>query len=106
MTTQTRAWKPLFENDTVSVDVTTTPGYIAFPKTPMGVRCVRLVNVGTSIIFFELTETPTATATVSNSIPLLPGTVEAFTTANDEIGIAYVGEATGSRIYITCGEGL
>lgn len=106
MTTQTRAWKPLFENDTISAAVTTTPAYLAFPKTPMGVRAVRLVNSGTAIVFFELTEIATATATTATSIPLLPNTVEVFTTVNDEVGITFVGSAAGSTLYITTGEGL
>lgn len=106
MTTQTRAWKPLFENDTVSAVVTGAAGYLAFPKTPMGVRAIRVANIGTAVIFFELTETPTPTATVATSAPLLPNTVEVFTIANDEVGIAYIGSGAGSTLYVTPGEGL
>lgn len=106
MTLQTRAWKPLFENDTVSAVVTGTAAYLPFPKTPMGVRAIRVANIGTAVVFFELTETPTATASVATSAPLLPNTVEVFTIANDEIGITFVGSGAGSTIYVTPGEGL
>lgn len=106
MSLQKRAWRPLFENDTVSVAVGTTGGFVGFPKTPFGTRAIRLVNIGTAVVFIELTETPTATATTTNSVPVLPNTVEVFTIANDEIGIAYIGSASGSTLYFTCGEGL
>lgn len=106
MTLQIRAWKPLFENDTVNAVVTTTPAFMPFPKTPFGVRALRIVNVGTAIVFVELTETNSASATPTTSTPILPNTVEIFTIANDEIGIAFVGSAAGSTLYITPGEGL
>lgn len=72
----------------------------------MGVRAIRVANVGTAVVFFELTETPTATATLTTSAPLLPNTVEVFTIANDEIGITFIGSGVGSTIYVTPGEGL
>lgn len=107
MSTQKRAWRPLFENDTVSAAVGVTAGFLAFPKTPFGTRAIRLVNVGTAIVFIEFTEVVgNATATTTNSIPILPNTVEVFTIANDEVGLSHIGSATGSTLYFTCGEGL
>lgn len=106
MTTQIRAWKPLFEGDTVSIAVTATSQFLAVPKTPMGVRALRLVNIGTNVIFFELVESAATAATAANSIPMLPNTAEVFTFVNDEVGLAVIAAATGNTLYVTAGEGL
>lgn len=104
MTTQTRAWKPLFENDTVNAAVTAASAFLAFPKSPMGVRTVRIVNVGAAITFVELVENAATAATATTSIPLLPNSVSYFTAVNDEVGLAFIGTAANT-IYLTMGEG-
>lgn len=104
MTTQMRAWKPLFENDTVSAAVAATSAFLAFPKSPMGVRTVRIVNVGAGITFVELVENAATAATPTTSVPLLPDSVSYFTAVNDEVGLAFIGAATNT-IYLTMGEG-
>lgn len=104
MTTQHRAWKPLFENDTVNAAVTGTSAFLAFPKSPMGVRCARIVNVGAAITFVELVENAATAASPTTSIPLLPNSENFFTAVNDEVGLAFVGTAANT-IYLTMGEG-
>lgn len=104
MTTQTRAWKPLFENDTVNAAVTGASAFLAFPKSPMGVRTARIVNVGAAITFVEFVENPATAASLTTSIPILPNSVMYMTAVNDEVGMAFIGTAANT-IYLTMGEG-
>lgn len=105
MTTQTRTWKPLFEGDTVNIAVTAVSQFLAIPKTPMGVRTLRLVNVGAAITFVELVENAATTTSPTIGIPLLPNSVTGLTMANDEVGLAVIGTAANT-LYVTPGEGL
>lgn len=105
MTTQIRAWRPLFPASTVNVVASGASQYVAAPNTPLGVRAVRIANIGTEVVFIELVESAAGVASAATGVPILPNTVEVMTFANDKTGVAVIG-AAGSTVYFTFGEGL
>lgn len=105
--TQIRAFRPLGVNRTVNIAVTTASQTLPIPDTPFGTRSVRMVNFGSQVIFIDFLNSGTVgNASVTNSIPLLPNTVEVFTIGNDLGSIITIAAATGSTLYVTYGEGL
>lgn len=103
-----RAFRPLGQNKTVNIAVTTSPQTLNFGVVPFGTQAIRLVNNGTATIFIEFGD-PTIsppTASAATSQPMLPGTVEVFTLDTTDTQISVIGSAAGSTLYVTLGEGL
>ena len=104
---QIRAFRPLSNNKTVSIAVTTANQTLVIPDVPFGTRALRMVNTGSQIVFIDFVKSGlTGVATVTTSIPVLPNTVEVFTFGNNIGSMVVVAPATGSTLYITYGEGL
>lgn len=89
---------------TVNVAVLATVVTVAITPAGIGTRSVRLFNSGTNVIFVNFGDT-TVTATVANSMPMLPNSVETFYFHNDWTTIAVIAGATGNTLYATMGEG-
>lgn len=89
---------------TTNVAVLTTVASITVSPVSIGNRTVRLLNSGTNVIFVSFGDT-TATATLANSMPLLPNSAETFYFHNDWTTIATISAATGNTLYATMGEG-
>lgn len=106
MTMQIRAYRPLGNNKTVNLVVGTASTSLAVPDVPFGTRALRIANIGTQVVFIELTTGTAIAASLTTSVPLLPGSVEVFTLANDITHVATIAAATGSTLYITYGEGM
>lgn len=103
---QLRAFRPLGNNQTVSVLTTTASQALTIPASPLGTRALRFVNVGTDPSFIEFGVATGPAAATTTSMPLLPNSVEVFTFANDFTTVRVIGTAGGSTLYITYGEGL
>lgn len=93
---------------TASVVATTTTAATALGYTG---KTMRIVNVGNETVYVKFGDS-TATVTVSTGMPILPGTVELFQTAQIRAGssnspthVATITEANTSRLSITLGEG-
>lgn len=105
MSLQKRAFRPQGVNKTVNIAVTATSQLLAIPNTAHGTRSLRIVNSGSQTIFLDFVTT-TGTSVATTSMPMLAGTIEIFTFANDITHVAVIAAATGSTMYITPGEGL
>jgi hypothetical protein len=86
--------------NTTSIDVAITPQNLVLQIIP-GDECIRVVNIGNQIVFFSLINT----ASLLNSIPILPGTVELFG-LQGSIQFSVIAPATGSKVYVTSGGGM
>lgn len=88
-------------NQTVPVSVTTSAASTSFNG---GFETIRIVNAGTAIAFIELAG---GTATTTNSMPLLPGTVESFSmqAMNGVFTVSLIG-AAATTVYLTPGMGM
>lgn len=107
MTTQIRAWRPIFPLATQTLVVTGASQFMDLSATTPGVCALRVANIGTAVVFVEQVESAATAATVLLSVPVLPNTVEMFTFPNDKIGLAIIGDGVGtSTLYVTPGEGL
>jgi hypothetical protein len=89
---------------TVSLAVLTTSATVAVSPATVGTRTVRIFNSGTNIVFINFGPS-TAIATLANSMPMLPNSVETFYFHNDWTLVAAIAGATGNTLYITAGEG-
>ncbi len=101
--------------DTVAVTVGTASANAQLPlREPSGLSQgtveVRLLNVGTNVVFvaWATGAPPTAVAPVSgtpqNSIPLLPNSSEVFLLP-DGAYLAAIAAATGNTLYASVGQG-
>lgn len=88
---------------TTNVAVLTTVATITVSPASVGNRTVRLYNSGTNTIFINFGDS-TFTATLANSMPMLPNSVETFYFHNDWTTIATISTATGNTLYATMGE--
>lgn len=84
---------------TASVAATSASASVAIP---LGGSCARIVNSGTSVVFFRLTKG--ASTAVATDTPLLPNSMEIFAIpfGYDTLSALAV---TTSTVYITTGEG-
>lgn len=89
---------------TVNLAVLTTSATVAVSPPGIGNRTVRLMNSGTNPVFVNFGPAGTV-ATVANSMPLLPNSVEVFYFHNDWTIVAAISGATGNTLYVTMGEG-
>lgn len=88
---------------TTNVAVLTTVATITVSPAGVGSRTVRLFNSGTNVIFVNFGGA-NVTATLTNSMPILPNSVETFYFHNDWTTIATISAATGNTLYATMGE--
>lgn len=88
---------------TVNVTVIASVATVAVSPAGVGSRTVRLFNSGTNVIFVNFGDS-TVTATLTNSMPMLPNSVETFYFHNDWTTIAAISGATGNTLYATMGE--
>lgn len=91
---------------TVNLAVGTTSSNVAIPAPNIGWRSIRLVNLGTDVVFFQLGATSAVTASASTSIPLLPNSSEVFLLPNDIAYVAAIGQSGGNTLYISVGDGI
>ncbi len=105
-TMQLRAWRNILPAATVNAAVGTASSFIDLSTITPGTCAIRIVNVGTNVIFVEPVENAATAASVTTSIPILPNTVEIFTFPNDKIGLAVISGTAGNTVYVTPGEGL
>jgi hypothetical protein len=87
--------------DTSSLAVTGTAQNLTLPTMMQG-GAVRLLNVGTQVVFVRF---DAVTVTVANGMPLMPGMPEAFGIGADD-AIQAIAAGAGSTLYATMGDGL
>lgn len=85
---------------TVNVAVTASAQTLTFSTSQSPPTTLRLCNIGTQTVFVNAQ----ATATTSNGIPILAGTVELFDWPSSG-SISVIAAATGSTLYATSGVG-
>lgn len=90
--------------NTVNLAVLATSATVAVSPATVGSRSARIYNSGTNTVFINFGPVGTV-ATVANSMPMLPNSVETFYFHNDWTLVAAIASATGNTIYITMGEG-
>lgn len=88
---------------TVNLAVIATTATVAVSPTGAGSRTVRIFNSGTNVIFINFGPS-TVIATLTNSMPILPNSVETFYFHNDWTHVAAISGATGNTLYVTTGE--
>lgn len=88
-------------NQTVAVSVTTSAASTSFNG---GFETIRVANTGTAVAFIELAG---GTASATTSMPILPGTVEAFSTGamSGVTSVSLIG-AAATTVYLTPGMGM
>lgn len=97
-------------NNTAMMAVGTTSATITIPS-PNG-NSIRVVNVGTNIVWFTTGATGTtptaviALAGVPGSTPILPNTAESFAIPSGHTVFAAISSAAGNTVYVSAGEGL
>jgi hypothetical protein len=87
---------------TVNNAVTASSTTVAVSPASIGTRTVRIFNSGTATTFINFGPS-TVTATTTNSMPILPNSVETFCFHNDWTHIAMIG-TVGNTLYATMGE--
>lgn len=90
-------------SNTSNIAVTATSQPLAVPVAGIGVRSIRIANIGTQVIFLKFAA-GTSAATVTTDMPMLANTVETFLLPNDIGSINVIAAATGSTMYLTVGE--
>jgi hypothetical protein len=88
---------------TVNLAVLATTANVAVSPAGIGNRTVRLFNSGTNVVFVNFGPS-TVTATLTNSFPMLPNSVETFYFHNDWTHVAAIAGGTGNTLYATMGE--
>lgn len=97
-------------NNTAMLAVGTTSATVNIPP-PTG-NSIRVVNVGTNIMWFTTGATGTtptaviALAGAPGSTPVLPNTAESFAIPAGHSVFAAISSASGNTVYISSGEGL
>lgn len=105
MITDIRPFRPVDENfsATLNTAVTNVAASITLVL-GLGGKSVRILNSGTQTIFIRLVTAAGGAATVANSMPMLPNTVETFFAQNDCLTISVIAAAAGSTMYVTVGD--
>jgi hypothetical protein len=97
-------------NNTAMLSVGITSAAVSIP--PQLGNSIRVVNVGTNIVWFTTGATGTtptaviALAGIPGSTPILPNTAESFAIPSGHSVFAAISNATGNTIYVSAGEGL
>lgn len=94
------AFQPIGSGATANVVVGIAALSIALPNLASDMGIVRLVNVGTQVVFVSFT----GAATLATSMPILPNTEE-FITFPASYTISAIAGAIGSTLYATFGNG-
>jgi hypothetical protein len=92
-----------YKGKTVSLTVGVASTNVAITQSGVGTQSIRLTNVGSNVVFFNLGKDNTTAAGLTD-VPLLPNSVETFLLPNDITYIAAIAAATGNTLYITTGE--
>lgn len=93
-----------YRGNTINLAVTATSQNIALTQGGVGTSTVRVVNVGTNLIFFLLGKDNTVVVSATNGVPILPNSSETFLVPNDCLYIAVISSAVGNTAYFTTGE--
>lgn len=105
MSMQTRAFRPIAPSQVVTTSATTTANRTTLAQ--IGTRAIRVVNTSTdNPIWIQFGDAVTTTATTTQSMQMLPSTVEVFTTPPDIAYVFVTSATTGVVVNITVGEGL
>lgn len=97
-------------NNTALLQVGIVSAAVNIPA-PTG-NSIRVVNVGTNVVWFVTGPTGTAPnavialAGVPGSTPILPNTAESFAIPSGHTVLAAISNAAGNTIYVSAGEGL
>ena len=97
-------------NNTAMLSVGITSAAVSIP--PQSGNSIRVVNVGTNIVWFTTGATGTtptaviALAGTPGATPILPNTAESFAIPSGHSVFAAISNATGNTIYVSAGEGL
>jgi len=100
-----RPFGPVQGTNTSNAAVTGSSVATAVPVSGIGMRSMRIANLGTQNIFVKLGAS-TVTVTTSTGMPILANTAEVILLRNDETHIAAIAATTGSTMYLTVGEGI
>lgn len=100
-----RPFRPADENlsATLNTAVTGVAASVTLPAN-FGGKTARIMNSGTQLIFVRLVTASGGAATVANSMPILPNTVETFFASVDVLSISAIAAAAGSTMYVTVGD--
>ncbi|MGY6240550.1 hypothetical protein [Burkholderia ambifaria] len=86
----------------VSLAVTASAQNMGLPVDAVEGGSIRMVNIGTQAVYFSFG----GTATVANSMPILPNTEKTFSIPPGTTAISAIAGATGSTLYATLGDGI
>lgn len=90
---------------TIALAVTASAQQLALPLKSSHSATVRLVNVGSQVVFVLFGNLTVTTSGTALGMPLLPGSVEVFSLPPSVTQLSAIAAATGSTLYVTCGEG-
>lgn len=104
MLTDIRPFRPAGEgfSGTLNTAVTGVSATISLPA--IGGKSLRIANIGTQVVFVRMADVSGGAATVTNSFPMLPNTVETFWASVDVTQVTVIAAAAGSTLYVTIGE--
>lgn len=91
-------------NTTVAQALTTAQTNIVVGGTGHYLRLVNAATGNAYVQFYEAAASP-PTVTSTNGMLLPPGAIEVFSVASDTTRVAGIGDATGTTLSITRGEG-
>jgi len=91
-------------NFTTTQGLTTTQANITIGGNGHYLRLVNAATGNAYVQFYEATASP-PTVTSTNSMLILPGAIEVFSVASDTTKVAALGDAAGTTLSITRGEG-
>ena len=100
-----KPFRPLVPRAPQTAVTTSVQNTLINPTLFPGSCALRLVNIGTAVIYFSFSTGADAGLTATNGHALLPNTSETFWFANDMTHINFVGSAAGSTLSISVGEG-
>jgi len=82
---------------------TTSSAATSINASPQGNRTIRIVNSGSSNIYFKM-GISTVAATVAAGCCMLPNTVETFLIRNEDTHIAIIADSAGNSVYVILGD--
>lgn len=94
---------PQFASKQISVTASSVTWPIT-PSTASSAGSIRIVNSGTSILYFTIGDTDSVTTSASTGIAMLPNTAETFYIRTGNRFIALMGSSAGNTAYVSFGE--
>jgi hypothetical protein len=91
-------------NTTASVGLTTTQSNVTLGGNGHYIRCVNGGTGNAYLQFYEAAQAPPTVAALTSML-LPPGAIEVFSVPSDTTRVAALGDATGTTLSLTRGEG-